>query len=53
MGETMDAQPLGSEAAQSPQPVTFDAIMPAAMAARAEESGVKKASTDPLSAAGA
>jgi formate/nitrite transporter len=32
--------------AQSPQYVTFDAIMPAAMAARAEESGVKKALTD-------
>ena len=37
----MDAQPPGSEAAQSPRPVTFDAIMPAAMAVRAEESGVK------------
>src|SRR5262249_45086206 len=33
---------------QAPQLVTFDAIMPAAMAARAEESGVKKATTDPL-----
>ena len=30
----------------SPQTVTFDAIMPAAMALRAEESGVKRASTD-------
>jgi formate transporter len=30
-----------------PQTVTFDAIMPAAMALRAEESGVKRAATDP------
>jgi formate transporter len=30
-----------------PQTVTFDAIMPAAMARRAEESGVKRAATDP------
>jgi formate transporter len=45
----MDAQPPGSEATQSPRPVTFDAIMPATMAVRAEEIGVKKATTDPLS----
>jgi formate transporter len=32
-----------------PQLVTFDAILPAAMAARAAESGVKRVSTDPLS----
>lgn len=32
----------------SPQLVTFDAIMPATMAVRAEESGVKRASTDPI-----
>jgi formate transporter len=31
-----------------PQTVTFDVIMPPAMARRAEESGVKRASTDPL-----
>jgi formate transporter len=31
---------------QSPQVVTFDAILPATMAARAEESGVKRISTD-------
>ena len=31
-----------------PQTVTFDAIMPAAMTLRAEESGVKRASTDPV-----
>ncbi len=30
------------------QTVTFEAIMPAAMAVRAEESGVKRAATDPL-----
>jgi formate transporter len=38
----------GSQAPQGPQLVTFDAIMPPAMAARAEESGVKRASTAPL-----
>jgi formate transporter len=38
----------GTKAAQSPQLVTFDAILPATMAARAEESGVKRVSTDPL-----
>ena len=32
----------------SPQLITFDAIMPATMAMRAEESGVKRASTDPI-----
>jgi formate transporter len=32
----------------SPQPVIFDAIMPAAMAARAEEIGVRKATADPV-----
>ena len=32
----------------TPQVVTFDAIMPTMMAVRAEESGVKRASTDPL-----
>jgi formate/nitrite transporter len=31
-----------------PQSVTFDAIMPATMALRAEASGVKRASTDPI-----
>ena len=36
------------KATESPQLVTFDAIMPAAMAARAEESGVKRVATDPL-----
>jgi formate/nitrite transporter FocA (FNT family) len=33
--------------ASPPQLVTFDAIMPATMAVRAEESGIKRASTDP------
>jgi formate transporter len=36
---------------QEPQPaqlVTFDAILPAAMAVRAEEAGVKRAATDPV-----
>jgi formate transporter len=44
----MDEPPLDSRTAKSPQLVTFDAILPAAMAARAEESGVKRISTDPL-----
>jgi formate transporter len=44
----MDDVPSASKASPSPQLVTFDAIMPAAMAVRAEESGVKRASTDAL-----
>ena len=40
-------RPSGS-AARQPSPVTFDAIMPPAMAIRAEESGVKRVSMDPL-----
>ena len=32
----------------TPQTITFDAIMPSTMATRAEESGVRRASTDPL-----
>jgi len=35
-------------AAPGPQLVTFDAVMPSTMAARAEESGVRKAAMDPL-----
>src|SRR5262252_974707 len=38
----------GPPAAASPQLVTFDAVLPATMAMRAEESGVKRAATDPL-----
>jgi formate transporter len=44
----MDKRPSDSTIAKSPQVVTFDAILPATMAARAEESGVKRISTDPL-----
>jgi formate transporter len=43
----MDDRPSGS-AARQPSPVTFDAIMPPAMAIRAEESGIKRVSMDPL-----
>jgi len=32
----------------APQTVTFDAILPPAMAARAEEAGIKRVQTDPL-----
>jgi formate/nitrite transporter len=42
----MDDRTTGSNAAKSPQLVTFEALLPAAMAARAEEVGVKKAATD-------
>ena len=44
----MDDRPSELKAAKAPQLVTFDAILPAAMALRAEESGVKRVSTDPL-----
>jgi formate/nitrite transporter len=44
----MDDRTSGRKAAKSPQAITFDAILPAAMAIRAEESGVKRASTDLL-----
>src|SRR5215469_13315137 len=44
----MDKRPSDSSIAKSPQLVTFEAILPATMAARAEESGVKRISTDPL-----
>jgi formate transporter len=40
--------PAGLKPASSPQFVTFDAILPADMAVRAEESGVKRVSADPL-----
>lgn len=45
----MNDTPAGTNKAEPPQLVTFDVILPAVMAARAEESGVKRASTDPLS----
>jgi formate transporter len=44
----MKDMPSGSNAAEPPQLVTFDAILPAAMALRAEESGVKRVATGPL-----
>src|SRR4051794_33308732 len=37
-----------SKPPQSPQLVTFDAVMPIAMAIRAEGIGIKKATNDPL-----
>ena len=36
------------EEVTAPQVVTFDAIMPASMAVRAEQSGIKRAATDPV-----
>ena len=44
----MEPRTSSPAAPQPPQPVMFDAIMPAAMAVRAEESGVKRAALDPL-----
>jgi formate transporter len=44
----MDAKSPGSIPVQSPQLVTFDTILPATIALRAEESGVKRAAMDPL-----
>ncbi len=43
----MKRKPSSDEVA-APQVVTFDAIMPASMAVRAEQSGVKRANTDPV-----
>lgn len=43
----MKRKPPPDEGA-APQVVTFDAIMPANMAVRAEQSGVKRANTDPV-----
>ena len=43
----MKNKPPADEVA-GPQVVTFDAIMPASMAVRAEQSGIKRATTDPL-----
>jgi len=44
----MDHRSSAPNTASSPQLVMFDAIMPPAMAVRAEESGAKRASTDPV-----
>jgi formate transporter len=44
----MDDVPSSANARKAPQYVTFDAIMPAGMAARAEEAGARKASLDLL-----
>jgi formate/nitrite transporter len=43
----MKPKPTDDEVS-APQVVTFDAIMPAAMAVRAEQSGIKRAGTDPI-----
>src|SRR5215831_17056424 len=44
----MERPSPGPPAPASPQVVTFDAVLPATMAVRAEAWGVKRASTDPL-----
>ncbi len=47
-GPLVQEPSTGVPVANSPQIVTFDAILPATMAARAEESGVKRVAIDPL-----
>src|SRR5689334_13612718 len=47
-GALMDDRTGSSESQPPPQLVTFDAIMPAAMALRAEETGVKRVAADLL-----
>ena len=47
-GRAPPDDPVGGLDVQSPQLVTFDAILPAAMALRAEQTGVNRATTDPL-----
>lgn len=44
----MNIHTPGPREPQSPQLVMFDAILPPAMALRAEESGIKRAATDPV-----
>src|SRR5437899_1686203 len=44
----MDDESPGLNASEPPQLTTFDALLPPAMARRAEESGVKKVSTDTM-----
>jgi formate/nitrite transporter len=44
----MEDRPAGLKEVEAPQLVTFDAILPAAMAGRAEEAGIKKVTADPL-----
>jgi formate transporter len=43
-----DERLTGTKAVETPQVVTFETILPATMAVRAEEIGVKKATSDPL-----
>lgn len=47
-GTTGDKRASRAKATNSPQLIAFEAVLPAAMAARAEEAGVKKAASDPL-----
>jgi formate/nitrite transporter len=44
----MNDVPRSHDADKSPQVVTFDAVMPASLAVRAEEAGVRRASSDLL-----
>ena len=44
----MNARPSIPQSSSPPQPITFDAILPAEMAVRAEDDGVARASKDIL-----
>ena len=44
----MEHEPSRFRTTPSPQSITFEAILPGAMALRAEESGVKRVASDPL-----
>jgi formate transporter len=46
--QTSAAEPTAAKPTKTPRYVTFDAVVPAAIAARAEEAGVARASLDPV-----
>src|SRR5712671_2807410 len=46
--KVMDDQSPGLDRSNSPQIISFEAILPPAMARRAEESGIKRIALDPL-----
>jgi formate transporter len=46
--DLIDERSTGTKAVEPPQVVTFETILPANMAVRAEEIGVRKATSDPL-----
>src|SRR5437870_1952814 len=46
--EIMNDESPGLDRSNSPQMISFEAILPPAMARRAEESGIKRIAMDPL-----